>query len=78
MNLLSKELSPAVFRMYFTKPPEDYQPKKRTGIGLAAFRKIAEMPHGKITYQRRINPDGSIFIVMLKKKQYAKKQNGLF
>lgn len=36
-----------------------------TGIGLATCRKIAEMLNGKIVYQRRENPEGSIFIVTL-------------
>lgn len=36
-----------------------------TGIGLATCRKIADMLGGKIIYQRRTKPDGSIFTVCL-------------
>lgn len=36
-----------------------------TGIGLATCKKIAEMLNGKIIYERRKNPEGSIFTVIL-------------
>lgn len=39
-----------------------------TGIGLATCKKIAELLGGKITYKRRSNPEGSIFIISLPKE----------
>lgn len=36
-----------------------------TGIGLATCKKIVEMLNGKIIYERRKNPEGSIFTVII-------------
>ncbi len=55
-----------------------------TGIGLATCKKIIELFKGKITYQRRKNPEGSIFIISIpveysltetKSNSTTKKQN---
>jgi signal transduction histidine kinase len=57
-----------------------------TGIGLATCKKIIELFKGKITYQRRKNPEGSIFIISIpveyslsetKSNSAAKKENAV-
>jgi light-regulated signal transduction histidine kinase (bacteriophytochrome) len=57
-----------------------------TGIGLATCKKIIEFFKGKITYQRRKNPEGSIFIISIpvqyslsetKSNSAAKKENAV-